>query len=689
MRLRKLVLRNFGPYRGEQVVELAPRTLRGRERPIVLIGGRNGAGKTNILEAVELCLYGRLALGARVGEGEYHIYLRDKIHRGRGVLIPIYYASVALEFEYAHAGQQFVYFIQRSWEGNAAGNITERLRILRDSEPLSDVESEFWPEFVRSLVPPGVLHLFFFDGEKIKRLAEEESEAEALAESVKGLLGLDLVEQLRADLDLYISRQLKKTAKVSTALRLAEVDVAERDIVSRLDSAKAEEISSRDRLAALCAEIEQAERQLADRGEGFAAKRGELRQKLTDLKEQHDSIERKLREACEGTLPFAASPRMAKAVIEQLEREADQQRLIAAQAEVGNAITSVARHLSEIEFLARVNWDTAVRSVVHEELEAVRREFAERFERVKGDHAIHAISERQSEQVRRTLTDALGSVSEVVVELSKELTRLETELRAIQGQLNRAPQEDEMTPMVSRFSELQQRHASLALELTLCSERCSALERELADVRRERERIERVEAGALSLAGRVSLARRARDTLDDYLIRLTRTKTEQLEGVALECFRRLCEKPDLIHSLRIEAATFRVSLFDDRGREVPKTSLSAGEKQIYAISLLWALAKVSGRPLPIIIDTPLGRLDARHRLTLLENYFPFASHQVIVLSTDTEVDKANVEILKPHISHCINLLAHEGSTEVQSGYFWEESTSGGATSKEGSLFQAG
>ena len=88
--------------------------------------------------------------------------------------------------------------------------------------------AEFWPEFVRSLVPPGVSQLFFFDGEKIKRLAEEETEAATLAQSVKGLLGLDVVEQLRADLDLYASRQMKKTASGALATRLAEVEASER-----------------------------------------------------------------------------------------------------------------------------------------------------------------------------------------------------------------------------------------------------------------------------------------------------------------------------------------------------------------------------------------------------------------------------------------------------------------------------
>src|SRR5206468_1340106 len=137
--------------------------------------------------------------------------------------------------------------------------------------------------------------------------------------------------------------------------------------------------------------------------------------------------------------------------------------------------------------------------------------------------------------------------------------------------------------------------------------------------------------------------------------------------------RTLSRKNDLVHGLTINPRTFEVTLFDIGAQPIPKASLSAGEKQIYALSLLWALAKVSGRALPVIIDTPLGRLDSVHRQYLLERYFPVASHQVIILSTDTEVDRTYFEMLKPYTSHSVHLVNHAGGwTEASAGYFWEE-----------------
>ena len=141
----------------------------------------------------------------------------------------------------------------------------------------------------------------------------------------------------------------------------------------------------------------------------------------------------------------------------------------------------------------------------------------------------------------------------------------------------------------------------------------------------------------------------------------------------MDCFNQLCRKHGLVKRIEIDPRTFAVMLYDRQDRSIPKAELSAGEKQIYAISMLWGLAKTSGRPLPMIIDTPLGRLDSDHRRRLIEHYFPYASHQVVVLSTDTELDKQNFEMLSPHVSHAYHLVYDpiEGSTSAEKRYFWK------------------
>jgi len=127
----------------------------------------------------------------------------------------------------------------------------------------------------------------------------------------------------------------------------------------------------------------------------------------------------------------------------------------------------------------------------------------------------------------------------------------------------------------------------------------------------------------------------------------------------------------VVRGVRIDDTTFVATLIDASGNHIPKRHLSAGEKQIYAIAMLWALAKTSGRHLPVVIDTPLARLDSEHRAHLIGRYFPEVSHQVVVLSTDTEIDHEVVEQLEKHVSHSylLDFVKREGRTAVLNSYF--------------------
>ena len=163
-------------------------------------------------------------------------------------------------------------------------------------------------------------------------------------------------------------------------------------------------------------------------------------------------------------------------------------------------------------------------------------------------------------------------------------------------------------------------------------------------------------------------------TLQQFRERLTLKKLNKLEFEVTECFRYLLHKSDLVHRVAVDSQTYRLSLYDPEGQLVPKHRLSAGEKQLLAVAFLWGLARVSGRRLPVAIDTPLGRLDSSHRNNLVERYFPAASHQVILLSTDTEIGKTEVEQLRASEAIAQEyLLKYDSSnakTEIQPGYFW-------------------
>jgi len=164
------------------------------------------------------------------------------------------------------------------------------------------------------------------------------------------------------------------------------------------------------------------------------------------------------------------------------------------------------------------------------------------------------------------------------------------------------------------------------------------------------------------------------ETLKTFRECLTLRKLNKLEEEIKNCFLYLLHKSDLVHRVVIDNKTFSLSLYDLTGQLVPKHRLSAGEKQLLAIAFLWGLAKVSGRRLPIAIDTPLGRLDSSHRSNLVERYFPSASHQVILLSTDTEIGKLEVSNLRENGAiareYTLEYNSITRQTIIRPGYFW-------------------
>jgi DNA sulfur modification protein DndD len=172
----------------------------------------------------------------------------------------------------------------------------------------------------------------------------------------------------------------------------------------------------------------------------------------------------------------------------------------------------------------------------------------------------------------------------------------------------------------------------------------------------------------------LQLAVRTREVMQDFLLRVTERKIDRLSGFITDAFRFLVRKQTLVERILIDPATFAIALRDDSGQTVPRHRLSEGEKQIFAIAVLWGLARASARPLPAVIDTPMARLDAAHRQHLVERYFPNASHQVIIFSTDTEVDRRYYELLRPAVARTYHLRYDEQArfTVGEEGYFWKE-----------------
>ena len=135
------------------------------------------------------------------------------------------------------------------------------------------------------------------------------------------------------------------------------------------------------------------------------------------------------------------------------------------------------------------------------------------------------------------------------------------------------------------------------------------------------------------------------EALPTLAARLEASKEERFAGYLKDALNELWHKVDRLRDVKVSFSDHRIELFDAAGI-LEKRDLSAGEKQLFAIGFIYALAQLSGCRMPFVIDTPLGRLDMAHRRRFVAGFLPTASHQVVLLSTDTEIEGPYSTILR-------------------------------------------
>ena len=661
----RLMLTNMGVYRGRHEFELRPQAQNGHTPPIVLFGGKNGAGKSTLLEAVRLCLYGRVALGPRVRSADYQTHIRQRMHRNDDR--PTATASVGLMFEHVHAGVVSTYDAVRSWRLDGL-NVIENVSVFRDGAPFTEVAPEHWDSFLRDLIPPGLADLFFFDGEQIQALADDSRETETLGNAVRGLLNLDLVERLQADLLVYLRQQdPHDRSKLRQAAEQAEQAfhaLEEQASARRQDLAQVQ--SHLDRALSLA---DKARQQLLREGAAFIHGRDEIVRRQREIERELEQTRDATRELAAGLLPFAATPLWNARLAERLAQEAQAEQSRVAFDSQHEQAGRVAMRLLQPDFqrstapeVTPQNWATIAT--------AVQSMLAPAPVAAIGSIR-HNISADQRTKLLGWIDEATTLLPERLHRLTTQLERLEAEQANLARALKQVPSETVATPLLDEFNHHAEEKGRLDEQFARIADELRQLDHQLAQLDRARKAawLQLAEAGDSNT--RVQRAAEVQVILDQYLQQITELKMGELEQAIAHFFNLLCRKRMLVREVKIDRQRFSVTLYGANRTVLPKSDLSAGEKQLYATALLWALRSVSGRALPIIIDTPMGRLDSDHRATMLKKFFPNAAHQVILLSTDTEIDPAAFADIQHAVSHTFRLEYDQatGSTQVERRYF--------------------
>ncbi|HRZ51850.1 MAG TPA: DNA sulfur modification protein DndD [Candidatus Contendobacter sp.] len=662
MRFKRLAIEGYKSFRYLTEI-LFPTSQNGKS--IFLIGGMNGAGKTSFMESINLCLYGAKP------DLIYNAINRQEKAEGN--------FSVAFELTLeTDEGAEII--VKRSWStGNTANpkpkDLEERLIVIRDGQRVSFQTKQMWQDFIRALIPPGITPFFFFDGEKIQEIAADEHSEVRLQSSLEAALGIEFIKRLTDDL-LYIKNQERQ----------GFVDISDADLEfkqselkkerSKLERRRKEHTEAQQDLDAFRQQYDEAKKRFQAAFHTEPEARETLREnekKRIQASTRLGQVDNEIKTLCEKALPLAMASKLFGGLKRRIEAERGSIQQDAIRDNAAALTQTLLRAVEEPEPLYRVPLNADQRAELEQRiLKLLRRGLDPNQAR-----AILNLSERDAARILHRIEEIessdlfrLSSLLDERRSLDAEIQRLDS---ALQPSASSASERElfeqlqaEMESCSTQIGRKSQQLQSLNEDLLNLDKRLRDLEAEISRLY-ERHQVSREKAEFMAECDAIA------SLLDQFIVRLRESKVYLLQEKTFEMYRQLSSRSGLIKDLLIDPKTYEVSLHDRHGSAIRKSGLSAGEKEIFAVSLLWGLAQTSQLRLPIIIDTPLSRLDSSHRNHIVHDYFPNAGEQVVILSTDTEVDAAYYAQLKPYLAGA-GMLAFDQRQELtnfQPGYFWE------------------
>lgn len=666
MRLLNLTVENLGVFHGTHHLDLRPVVdPDGRPRNLTVVRGQNGAGKSTLFRALGLALHGSLYLGNRVSRQAYNDFLLNRLHRldDSDQRTTIEEGGVSLSFSYVRSGKPSVVEVERHWTRKGQ-TVTESLNVRQDGVS-PDVEASDYQTYLNDLVPIGTAPLCFFDAEILDALTLPERRGGALlGDTLRRLLGLDLVERLQDDLTYYATRQggSRKMDKLRKEILEHQRSLEELDaFIAQLEESA--EFLEEER-AELETSLERQEQRLASEGGAYAARRPMLQERLAKVVEEIEVVADELRELSSGLLPFALVPELCRTLADKLTHEAKLYRQNVAGEFLQERFSDVESALKSEEVWRDLDISPEARDALSERLSRMIREADYAIE-INEQTSVHNLAEPEHDRLRDWMAQALHSVPKQAQSLGDRLRNLKSERRSIEQDLRRAPEDEALAPIHAEIESVQQRLGELQQRQKEYSERLGALRFQREDRVRQHERAGAELREAQAGERQTGLAERSRTVLRSYQDSMTRQRLAALETALVESFNTVCHKEHLLGAASINPDNFDVRLEGIRGRVVRIEDFSAGEQQLYALAMLRALRLVSKRNLPLAIDTPVARLDEAHRDRFIHRYVPEVSDQVLLFATDVEMDAETLEQTEPYLARVYDLEHDEDRGETQ------------------------
>lgn len=654
----KLELHNYGIYRGSH--EMCLRDGEGA-RNITLIGGLNGRGKTTFHDAILLALYGKQA----------YRYIQEKARSLDSFLAERInsdptdnktYVAVSMVLE-----DKSTVRIQRTWERK---NNHIPLSISVDKDGQNDqVLADNWDYYVEEILPFGIARFFLFNNEKLTQLADDVS-FEQIKESIKSAIGVSTIEKAIDHLNAVIRR--KEAAVVSFENSVLKQDYQRaKEEAGRLEIQKNEANHQIQELlkkiTVISAQIETEEKKFWASGGRLGLDQDSILAEKQRLSEER-AVTRAdiLRLASEPTAPLYLCRELLQQTYNSEQTLQSSQNAHYFEQNIAQLCQRIVKRLLSEGFSSEAL--ELVVSAVRDEASRVSSGGAPAHAPLPPatmalfDQVLSVAMQMFPLQAKDLLYNAQAQENKLV---SLDAHLDEPNDKALAVKLFEALNglDEEKAQAVDEYEKQIRLSQTLSRQYELACKRRDSLLAELAGQENDNNDNARI----------LRYAVMSIEVLRQFKIRMQQEKLANLSEVTTRCFLTLTEKDSLVKHISIDPETLDINMQKADGNELKKSQLSAGEQQMFAISIVWALALTSGYKAPVVIDTPMARLDSAHRTSFVKEYLPAASSQVIVLSTDEEIAGNYLDLVRKNVLDSYTLLYHEDRqyTSVVPGYFGE------------------
>ncbi|MBY6036641.1 DNA sulfur modification protein DndD [Fictibacillus nanhaiensis] len=656
MKFNKVMLNNIGAYKGVHEIDLS---VDSPLQNVILFGGENGAGKTTFLNSIRLALFGSYAFGFRTENDAYYRRVKSLLNKNAVSQNESLY-QIIIEYSEVENYKRNEYKFIRRWKLQKE-KLKEDFLILKNDHYLNDSEKELYHSKLKETVPPQLFDLCLFDGEEISRIVNDNRLSEYLRASAKVMFNLNLFENLEGDL-----HQLIKQNKAHD-LSKEENEILElNEAIEALENNLKESTQTQEYLFEQITNIQE---KLSELKRDFNTHGGLVKDKREQFLKEVNSIESirtknmdEVRNFISTLLPFY----MNRSLLADVKKQMEQEKSLEAVEHLSNLLTP-----KKLDYLLKklIESNLPINDDLQDKL------LNGLLEVITDDDnpviSIHKASFSQRIEIENTHTNVSKISSGYYLEKIKENQDLLKKSHELRKKI-------ELNDQTTDFKEILENIQQMTKEITILT---GELEQKKLIHNEMEIELDRLETEKITKQNKLVDSNKVQNTflISSQVIELSKhfrktqqqKKLQQVQIEATKMLNSLMRKRDYVSRVIINEETFEVRLFNSSNEELYKDSLSSGEKEILLLSVVWAMFKSSGRRLPFIFDTLLGRLDKTHKLTVLTQLIPACGEQVIILSTDSEIDRANYELLKPRIAkeYTLEFLTNEEKVKIHNEYF--------------------